>query len=80
VRTRFYKGRCKNNALLPETLALFQRKRDDLFAIVDRVAGLDNRSARAARPARSYLEKFYKLIGDPDEVRKRLFERCDEPS
>lgn len=80
VRTRLYKGRCDNNALLPGTLDLFQRKREDLFAIIDEVAGLDRKAARAMRKARRYIEKFYSLIDDPDEVRKRLVEHCDEPS
>lgn len=80
VRTRFYKGRCQNNSLLPETLDLFQRKRADLFAIIDRVAGLDKKTSRAARPARSYIEKFYEVIDDSDEVRTRLVDHCDEPA
>jgi hypothetical protein len=80
VRTRFYKGRCKNNAQIPETLAEFQRKRDDLFAVIASVADLDDQAARSARAARDYIERFYKLIGDPDEVRKQLVEHCDEPS
>ena len=80
VTTRFYKGLCKNNALLPETLGLFQRKREDLFAIIDEIAAIDEKTARAMRPARGYIEKFYKLIDDPDEVRKQLAERCTEAS
>ena len=80
VRTRFYKGRCADSAQLPDTLELFQRKRGDLLAVIDEVAGLDRKAARAARPARSYVERFYRVIDDPDEVRKRLVEHCDEPS
>lgn len=80
VRTRFYKGRCSNNARLPETLDLFQRKREDLFAVIDHVADLDKRAARAARAARRYIKKFYKVIEDPEKVRKRLVEHCDELS
>lgn len=80
VRTRFYKGRCKNSDLLPETLELFRRKRADLFAIIDRVAGLDQTAERAMRPARSYIEKFYATIDDPDKVKKGLVEHCDQPS
>ena len=80
VSTRFYKGLCKNNALLPETLDFFQRKREDLFAIIDEIATLDEKTARAMRPARDYIEKFYKVIDDPDEVQKQLAGRCAEPS
>ena len=79
VGTRFYKGRCKNNALLPDTLAVFQRKREHLFAVIDEVAELDKTAARAARFARSYIEKFYEIIDDPDDVRRQLVEHCDRP-
>ena len=47
--------------------------------VIDEVAGLGRNAARAARPARSYIEKFYTLIDDPDEVRKRLVDHCDKP-
>jgi len=80
VRTRFYKGRCANNDLLPDTLELFRRKRDDLLAIVDQVSYFDEKAASAIRPARQYVEDFYELIDDPEEVRKQLVEHCDEPS
>ena len=79
VDTRFYKGLCKNNELLPATLDLFQSKREELFTIIDEIAAIDKKTAGAMRPARSYIETFYKLIDDPDEVRKQLIERCNEP-
>lgn len=80
VRTRFYKGRCSNNELLPDTLELFRSKRDALLAIIDSVEAIDDKSARAARPARSYVEKFFEIIDDPDAVTKQLVERClDDP-
>lgn len=78
VRTRFFKGRCKNNALLPETLGLFQGKREDLFRVIDDVAAIDEKAERAMRSARGYIEEFYRVIDDPEEVQKRLVERCIE--
>jgi hypothetical protein len=80
VRTRYYKGRCSNNEHLPETLELFLDKRDALFAIVDSVAAMDDTGARATGSVRSYLERFFDIIDDPEEVKKRLVERCLESS
>lgn len=80
VQTRFYKGRCRNNVLLPETLEFFQRKRKILFSIIDAVASLDKKAERAAHPARGYIETFFNAIDDPDEVRKRLVDNCDDSS
>ena len=79
VRTRFYKGRCTSNGILPETLDHFREHREDLFAIIDSVAGIDKNTERAMRPARSYIEQFYAIIDDPDEVQERLLEHCDQP-
>lgn len=79
VRTRFYKGLCRNNELLPNTLALFADKRDDLFQVVDAAADISNASARSAKSVRNYLERFYSVIEDPEKVRKQLVEKCLEP-
>ena len=80
VSTRFYKGLCKNNALLPETLDIFQSRRKDLLAVIDEIAGLDEDTARAMQSARNYIETFYKVIDDPDGVQEQLAGRCAEPS
>lgn len=76
VRDRYYKGRCKNNGLLPETLDRFREKRQDLFAIIDSVANLDKQAEHAMRPARSYLEEFYAIVEDPGEVQSQLVQHC----
>lgn len=80
VRDRYYKGRCKNNGLLAETLDRFREKRQNLFAIIDSVANIDKKAQGAMRPARSYLEEFYAIIEDPDEVQRQLVQHCLEAS
>lgn len=80
VRTRFYKGRCRSNDLLPETLDLFRQRREDLFAIIDSIASIDKNTERAMRPARSYIEQFYAIVEDAGEVQRQLVRHCDPAS
>jgi hypothetical protein len=79
VRTRFYKGLCRNNDQLPETLQLFHEKRDRLFDVIDTIRGHSIAANQSARSAQKYVEAFYRIIDDPDEVRERLVEKCLEP-
>ena len=80
VRTRFYKGRCSNNDLLPETLQLFRDRREDLFGAIDELRGISGTSDRAARSVRSYVKAFFRIIEDPEAVRKRMIENCLAPT
>ena len=79
VRTRYYKGLCRNNALLPDTLQLFREKRDRLFEVIDSLRDHSVSSDRSARSARNYIRAFYRIIDDPEEVRERLAGKCIEP-
>jgi hypothetical protein len=79
VRTRYYKGLCSNNDLLPETLRMISDKREDLLAATDQLQGLSSPANHAARSVRSYLKGFLRIIDDPDEVRERMIEKCLVP-
>jgi len=79
VRTRFYKGLCSNNELLPATLKLFRNKRDDLFAIVDAAGQATGTSARSMNSVTKYLEGFFELIDDPAAVQERMVDKCLVP-
>jgi len=73
VRTRFYKGVCTNNDLLPETLQLFLEHRDAVDRIIDDAPFLSRKSSRWIR---QYLGSFYKTISDPEKVQVLLMEKC----
>lgn len=79
VRRRYYKGLCSNNELLPDTLKMFQDRRDEMYRSIDSVRDYGVPAARAARSAEGYLDLFFRTIDDPDKVRERLVERCLEP-
>lgn len=79
VRTRFYKGLCSNNDVLPETLQLFRDRRENLLSSIDELRGLSSASEQAARAVRSYVKAFFRIIDDPAAVRERMIERCRLP-
>ena len=79
VRIRYYKGLCSNNDLLPDTLQLFRDKRARLFDVIEQLRGHSFAAGQSARSAHDYVEAFYRIIDDPEEVRERLLGRCLEP-
>ena len=78
VRTRYYKGLCSNNGLLPDTLQLFRDKRSRLFEVIEEIRGHSFAANLSARSARSYIEAFYRIIDDADEIDERLAGKCLE--
>ncbi len=76
VRTRLYKGLCRNNELLPDTIQQFLDKKDDIYAVIE---NLDMLSARSRRDVISYLNSFYGRISTPKNVNARLIKKCNEP-
>ncbi len=75
VRSRFYKGVCTNNELLPETIAVFLEHGDDIRRLVDKSSFLSSRSHRAITRS---IRNFYGIIADPDEVADHLIGKCNE--
>ncbi len=75
VRTRFYKGICDDNDVLPHTLDRFIERRDALQQVVD---SADFLSRGSRRTLQQYLDAFFRIISDPKAVHKRLVEACAE--
>lgn len=75
VRHRLYKGHCRNNDRLPDTIQLFLDRRDAVFQLIDELELLDTRSRNHAI---EYLGTFYERISDPKQIRLRLVKRCDD--
>ena len=75
VTSRLYRGFCWQNELLPETIDLFNRKRSELEAalIPPEV------SASKASRVRSYIDRFYAIVNDPQELQVNLYSKCREP-
>ncbi len=73
VRTRLYRGRCVNNKHVPASLQKFRDGRDAIYAVVDAQEGLTSSTRKSVV---KYIDKFYKLIDDPQDVDKHIIGKC----
>ena len=73
VTDRYYLGFCHPDIDWDELFEYFTSRRDSLLALVDEVPGLGRNSARQTR---SYLEKFFEILGDENERNEQIVESC----
>lgn len=75
VRDRLYRGPCFT---LPEVLAVtdyIHGKRNELLAAIAEVPGFSDDEQKQAR---SFLEPFFRLVGNRDAVKQTFVEGCDK--
>lgn len=75
VTARLYRGFCWQNELLPESIGLFNEKRAEIEAALISSAVSGGR----ARRAKKFIDKFYDTVNDPQELQKRLTDKCRGP-
>jgi hypothetical protein len=73
VRMRRYGGLCATQAQLTEVLPLFRNNKEAIYRLYQDQPGM---TPRRRRTALSYLDGFYKVINDPDQVERRMIRRC----
>ena len=73
VRDRVYRGLCVSNARLPRIFALFNERREAIYALYRLQQGLD---ARVLERSLEYLDEFYETINDPRRVEREITRRC----
>lgn len=76
VHARVYRGRCLNNGHIPNTIATFNERRDDITTLIEGFTILHK------KPRRNLLSKvndFYKLINNPKTLEKKIIEECLGP-
>lgn len=77
VRQRLYKGMCRNNDLLPDTVQLFLDNKDAVYELIDELELFDKKSRKHLT---GYLDMFFNRISDPKSVQTRFVDRCrDKP-
>jgi len=75
VKTRLYRGLCRNNKLLERTFDLFQENRDDFYTLIASLEGLNNKSRKTMT---GYVNKFYKDLDNDAKVNQKFVTRCSE--
>ena len=73
VSDRLYRGRCRNNEYLGDSLRRLHERRTDLYALVDQIEGF---TPTARRRVTSYIDDFYRVIDNPKGVERRLVQKC----
>ena len=73
AKQRLYRGRCTNNDELQGTIAAFQQRRADIFAMID---GLAELAPDTRKTVVKYIESFYKVLDSPANVERQLYKRC----
>ena len=76
VRQRLYKGRCKNNQLLPDTIQRFIDNKEAIYGLTDE---LERLSSKSKREVVRYLNSFYSHITRPKTINRRFIKRCSKP-
>jgi len=75
VTTRLYRGFCWQNAVLPQSIALFNEHRDDIIeALLQPGLGKTTR-ARELR----FIERFYDVVNDAEKLRQEILDKCRGP-
>jgi len=72
VRQRLYRGRCRHNAELDATIALFNEHRESL----EKYLVPDELSEREQDKAREYIGDFFEIVNDPGKKQKKLSGAC----
>ena len=73
ITQRFYRGHCANNEHLPDTLALFRDKREEIYDVVRSFPHLSRHSRKLTG---RLLGEFYDIIDEPTLVENRMTRRC----
>ncbi len=73
VRQRVFRGYCLHNAALPAALERFRARREAVLALIDGEVRLSESERRSAR---AYIQSFYAIIDDADQVDRQMIRRC----
>jgi hypothetical protein len=75
VKTRLYRGLCRNNDLLHGTFDLFHNNRDNIYALIAGLEGLTNSSRKKLT---GYVDNFYEELANEAQVNRKFLTRCSE--
>jgi hypothetical protein len=75
VSQRLYRGFCWQNDLLPASIEHFNEKRAEIEAAFTSSGISSNR----ARKTKRFIDRFYDIVNDPEELQELLLDRCRGP-
>ena len=75
VRDRLFRGVCRPQEELEAVFPLFLEKREAIYELTRSLPGLD---AERVENTAEYLDKFYEVITDPEQVEREMMRKCRE--
>lgn len=73
VRERLYRGYCRDQAELDPVFALFNEKKEAIYALWQNQEGL---AEKTRADALKYFDEFYRTINDPRAVDREIMRKC----
>ena len=73
VRQRLYRGICRTPEEWAPTLATFQAKQTELYAVYDNLPELD---PKYIKQTRQYLDEFFEVISNPRKMKREMIDTC----
>ena len=73
LRQRLYRGFCRFNDQLPQTVALFNDKKTDILALFENNPHLADRTREDTV---EYIEDFYEIINNPKRFERDIIDKC----
>ncbi len=73
VRVRRFWGICRPREVLEGVFPLFNERREAIYVLY---RGHEDLDARYVRETLEYLDEFYAIINDPEQVTREMMERC----
>ena len=73
VRTRLYRGRCSHNEYLPDSIAYILSKKDEIYALLDEIAGFDRGSRQSIT---RYLDDFFAEVSNQKTIERSFLRKC----
>ncbi len=73
VRQRLYRGYCRADVVVNNTLAVFREAQSDIYALFRDDARLERRTADKTL---AYFDEFYATVNHPDALQSKLLAHC----
>ena len=74
VRERFFRGYCRLPGTYEKTIAIFNDKKEEIYNVYYNFELLNEKKIKAIL---KYYDDFYKLINDPKQVQKKIYDNCE---
>jgi hypothetical protein len=73
VRERLFRGFCRSPQEFENTFEIFRKNKEEIYRIYKNQEGIENSQLKQAL---EYIDEFYKVINNPNLIKKEFLEKC----